>query len=125
MSEKKLGRRLASLQKQADALQVLMEFVKRHPAIAPYCTLKRMSTGTGLYFKEKGFIRPVWTDGPTLRLERYLHDDEWELRHDERIVSEDDLSALSTERLVRLLKEKLGVDLSKPPGWEEGDDDDE
>lgn len=98
-----------------------MSFLKKHPAIVPYCTLKPMSTGTGLYFEEKGFIRPVWNNGPTLRLERYIED--WENDGDRRIVS-DNISAISPDDLAHLLKEELKVDLSKKPGWEEGNDED-
>jgi hypothetical protein len=72
MSDKALKRRLFALQKKVDLIQVLMGFLKKHPIIVSYCTLKRLSTGTGLNFQEKCLIRPVWEGKPALRLDRYI-----------------------------------------------------
>jgi hypothetical protein len=122
VSDKKLNRRLAALQRRVDLIQALMSFLEKHPAIVPYCTLKQIGNGPTLYFEEKGFIRPVWNNGPTLRLEKYFED--WP-GDDNKSILYDDIYALSPVDLALLLKEKLRVDLSKSPGWEEGDDEEE
>ena len=56
MSDKALDRRLFALQKKADLVYALMDFLKKHPAIVSHCALKQLSTGTGLNFQEKCLI---------------------------------------------------------------------
>lgn len=101
MSDKALDRRLFALQKKADLVYALMHFLKQHPAIVSYCTLKQLSTGTGLNFQEKCLIRPVWNGKPTLKLIRYIaeFDDDGSptlLHNDVSRLSFDELAALLT-----------------------------
>src|SRR5277367_5988772 len=106
MYETQLNKRLASIQKRIDLLQNLMAFVKNHPEILAYSKLKQMSTGTGLEFEEKGYIRSLWQNGPRLRLERHIGEGEWDAKSDSRIVSEDDISGVCSDELARILKEE-------------------
>lgn len=46
MSDKALDRRLFTLQKKADLVYALMDFLKKYPAIVSYCTLKQLSKGS-------------------------------------------------------------------------------
>ena len=119
MSEKALNRRLFALQKKADLVHAMMDFSKKHPAIVPYCTLKELSTGTGLNFQEKCLIRPVWAGKPTLRLDRYIaeFDDDGS-----PTLLHEDVSNLSFDELAVLLKDKGKIDLSKHPDWDPEDD---
>ena len=119
MPDKALDRRLVALQKKADLVYALMDFLKKHPAIVSYCTLKQLSTGTGLNFQEKCLIRPVWDGKPTLRLIRYIaeFDDDGS-----PTLLHNDVSGLSFDELAALLKHKAKVDLSKPPDWDPDDD---
>jgi hypothetical protein len=118
MSDKALDRRLFALQKKADLVYALMDFLKKHPAIVSHCALKQLSTGTGLNFQEKCLIRPVWDGRPTLRLIRYIaeFDDDGS-----PTLLHKDVSGLSFEELAALLKNKAKVDLSKPPDWDPED----
>ena len=119
MSDKALNRRLFALQKKIDLIHTLMDFLKKHPTIVPYCTLKQLSTGTGLNFQEKGLIRPVWEGKPILRLDRYIaeFDDDGS-----PTVLHKDVSDLSLDELAALLKDRAKIDLSKPPDWDPEDD---
>jgi hypothetical protein len=47
MSDKALDRRLFALQKKADLVYALMDFLKKYPAIVSYCTLKQLGPGRG------------------------------------------------------------------------------
>jgi hypothetical protein len=47
MSDEALDRRLFALQKKADLVYALMDFLKKYPAIVSYCTLKQLSTCRG------------------------------------------------------------------------------
>jgi hypothetical protein len=122
MSEKLRNKRLAAIQKRIDQHQLLFNFVKDHPELHEYTNLQPMNIGVGLEFEELGYIRALWDKGkgrPVLRLERYIHD--WEADGDKRVAAED-ISGISKEDLAKLLGEEIKVDLSKPPFWEEGDD---
>jgi hypothetical protein len=122
MSEKRLNRRVAALQKKLDALQLFTLFVKNHPALHAYTDVGHYEGTSYLRFEERGYIKAVWhkeQERPVLRLERHITDD---MNPADRIVSED-VSKLSDDELAQILKEGIKVDLSKPPLWEEGDDD--
>jgi len=119
VSDKALNRRLFALQKKVDLIHALMDFLKKHPVIVSYCTLKQLSTGTGLNFQEKCLIRPVWDGKATLRLIRYID----EFDDDERpTLLHKDVSDLSFDELAALLKDRAKIDLSKPPDWDPEDD---
>jgi hypothetical protein len=119
MSDKALGRRLLALQKKADLVFALMDFLKKHPAIVSHCTLKQLGTCTGLNFREKCLIRPVWEGKPTLRLIRYIADFDDD---GSAALLHEDVSGLSLDELAALLKNRANVDLSKPPNWDPEDD---
>ena len=119
MSDKALNRRLRALQKRADLVYAMMEFLKKHPAIVPYCTLKQLSTGTGLNFQEKCLIRPVWEGKPTLKLIRWIaeFDDDGS-----PTLLHEDVSDLSFDELTAVLRDKGKIDLNKPPDWDPEDE---
>jgi hypothetical protein len=120
MPEKALKRRLFALQKRADLIHALIDFVRKHPAIVPYCALKNLSMGVGLQFQEKCMIRPVWVGKPTLRLDRYLS--EFDDDDGSPMLLHADVSNLSFDELAALLKDKAKTDLSKPSDWDEDDE---
>jgi hypothetical protein len=84
--------------------------------------VKNLWNSAGLEIEEKGVIRPVKPRGKKeifLRLERWFeHSDSYTV--EERTVCED-VSNLSPNELANVLK-TLEIDLSKPPYWEEGDE---
>jgi hypothetical protein len=122
MSDKALKRRLVALQKKVDLLQALMAFLQKHPGVVSYCTLKQLSTGTGLNFQEKCIIRPVWDGKATLKLIRYIS--EFDDDGSETLWHED-VSGLSFDELAALLKDKGQIDLRKPPDWDPEDDEEQ
>lgn len=101
MSNKALARRLFALQKRADLIHALMDFLKKHPRIVPYRTLKQLRTGVALNFGEKCLVRPVWDGRPTLKLVRFMaeFDDDGS-----PILLHDDVSDLSLDELAALLR---------------------
>lgn len=119
MSDKALNRRLFALQKKVDLIHALMEFLRRHPVIVSYCTLKQLRTGAGLNFQEKCLIRPVWDGKPTLRLIRYIaeFDDDGS-----PTLLHNDVTNLTLDELASLLKDRAQIDLTKPPDWDPDDD---
>ncbi len=121
MSEKRFSRRVAALQKKLDALQLFVSFVKKHPILYPYTDVGHYEGTSYLKFEERGYIKALWhkeQERPVLRLERHITED---MKPGDRVVSED-VSNLSDDELAHILKEGIKVDLSKPPLWEEGDD---
>jgi hypothetical protein len=111
--DKKLARRLQSIQNKIDALEKLKGLLERNPDLVPRTNLKSMESGTFLEFEDRGFIRPRIVDKkPVLVLERYIHEDEdW----DQKIVSMDDVSTYDRETLVKTILEGIKVDLNKEP----------
>ena len=83
-----------------------MIFLQKHPGIVSYCTLKQLSTGTGLNFQEKCLIHPVCDGMPTLTLIRHISefddDGNGTLWHE-------DVSGLSFDELVAQLKDKAQI----------------
>ena|ERR1700722_5475861 len=125
MTERLHTKRLAAIQKRIDQQQLLFNFVKEHPELYDYTNLQPMTIGVGLEFEERGYIRALWDktkNRAVLRLERHIHD--WEADGDKRVAAED-ISSISKTDLAKLLKEEIKVDLSKPPFWEESDDEEE
>ncbi len=121
MSEKRFNRRVTTLQKKLDALQLFVSFVKNHPTLYDYTDVGQYEGMSYLRFEERGYIKPLWhkeQERPVLRLERHITED---MNPVDRVVSED-ISKLSDDELAHILKEGIKVDLSKPPFWEEGDD---
>lgn len=121
MSEKRFNRRVATLQKKLDALQLFVSFVKKHPILYGYTDVGQYEGMSYLRFEERGYIKALWhkeQERPVLRLERHVTED---MNPADRVVSED-ISKLADDELAHILKEGIKVDLSKPPFWEEGDD---
>jgi hypothetical protein len=121
MSEKRFKRRVATLQKKLDVLQLFVSFVKSHPLLYDYTDVGDYEGTSYLKFEERGYIKARWhreQERPVLRLERHITE---EMNSGDRVVSED-ISNLSDDELALILKEGIKVDLSKPPFWEEGDD---
>jgi hypothetical protein len=128
MSEKRLANRLKAVQRRIDLLEHFKMFLARNPQIYSYARLKNLSSGVGLEFEEKGFIRPLWQEGrPTLVLERWLSDEQYgememEGEQIERFVSKEDVAAYSAEELAKALLEGINVDLSKPADYDPEDE---
>lgn len=121
MSQKRFDRRVAALQKRLEAFQLFITFVKRHPVLYEYTAVGHYEGTPYLKFEERGYIKAVWhkeQDRPVLRLERHITQ---ETNTADKVVSED-VSTLSSDELAEILKKGIRVDLSKPPFWEEGDD---
>ena len=80
-----------------------------------------MSTGTGLCFEEKGYIRPIATGPVCLQLERHIEN--WDEEDPGTRIVCTDVRYYSPEQLKDALK-KIGVDLDEPED-DEGEGDDE
>jgi hypothetical protein len=113
-------RKLAALKRHMERIEAVADFLTRNPAVAERSTLRRMSTGTGLCFEDKGYIRPVGADPVLLQLEKHIED--WGSDDSsERIVCRD-IRFLSSEQLGDVLRE-IRIDLSKPYDDEEEEED--
>lgn len=118
-----LRKKLSALKRHIERIEAVADFLTRNPTIAARTTLKRMSTGTGLYFEEKGYIRPVATAPARLQLEKHIED--WDEEDSSSRIICSDIQFFSPEQLNDVLKQ-IGVDLDKPHDDEgEGDDDSE
>src|SRR5260221_14234696 len=90
MENKKLARRLRSIQQKIDSLEKMKGLLERNPDLVPRTRLKDMSSGLGLEFEERGFIRPKLVDGkPALVMERWIPDEGWNDRSEERRVGKE------------------------------------
>jgi len=116
-----LQKKLAALKRHIERIEAVADFLARNPKIAERTTLRRMSTGTGLYFEEKGYIRPVATAPACLQLEKHIED--WDDEDSGSRIICGDVRHFSPEQLNDALK-RIGVDLDKPDD-DEGQDDDE
>ncbi len=98
-----------------------MEGSTTHPILYDYTDVGQYEGMSYLKFEERGYIKALWhqeQERPVLRLERHITED---MNPADRVVSED-ISKLSDEELAHILRERIKVDLTKPPFWEEGDD---
>lgn len=116
-----LRKKLAALKRHIEHIEAVADFLARNPKIAERTTLKRMGTGTGLYFEEKGYIRPVATAPACLQLEKYVED--WDEEDSSSRIICSDVRYFSPEQLNDVLKQ-IGVDLDAP-GDGEGEGADE
>jgi hypothetical protein len=127
MENKKLARRLRSIQQKIDSLEKMKGLLERNPDLVPRTRLKDISSGLGLEFEERGFIRPKLVDGkPVLVMERWIPDEGWndeQWKH--RFVSMEDVSTYDRETLVKTLCEGIKVDLNKEPYHYLDEDDEE
>lgn len=116
MENKKLARRIQSIQNKIDVLEKMKGLLERNPDLVARTTLKDTSTGLGLEFEERGFIRPKVVGGkPVLLLERWIQEDWDEEQWKQRFVSMEDVSTYDREKLVKTLLEGIKVDLNKEP----------
>ncbi|MGB7283661.1 MAG: hypothetical protein WBE13_15455 [Candidatus Acidiferrum sp.] len=100
---------------------MFVAFVKNHPILYDYTDVGQYEGTSYLRFEERGYIKALWhreQERPVLRLERHITED---MNPADKVVS-DDVSKLSDDELAHILKDGIKVDLSKPPFWEEGDD---
>ena len=127
MEDKKLARRIRSIQRKIDSLEKLKSLLERNPDLVPRTHLKDMGTGVGLEFEERGFIRPMLVDGkPILVLERWIPDEGWsEEQWKHRFVSMEDVSLYVRETLVKTILDGIKVDLNKAPYHYLDEDDEE
>ena len=131
MENKKLERRIQSIQKKIDCLEKLKGLLERNPDLVPRTRLKDMSSGLGLEFEERGFIRPKLVEGkPVLVLERWIPDEGWsDEQWKDRFVSMEDVSTYDRETLVKAILDGIKVDLNKKPYYyldeDLGEDDEE
>jgi hypothetical protein len=127
MEDKKLARRIRSIQRKIDSLEKLKSLLERNPDLVPRTHLKDMGTGAGLEFEERGFIRPMLVDGkPILVLERWIPDEGWsEEQWKHRFVSMEDVSLYVRETLVKTILDGIKVDLNKAPYHYLDEDDEE
>lgn len=118
-----LQKKLAALKRHTERIEAVAEFLIRNPELAARATLKRMSTGTGLCFEEKGYIRPVATAPVRLQLERHIED--WDNEDTSSRIIFNDVRSSSPEELKDALKQ-IGVDLDRLDDYEfeNGDEDD-
>ena len=71
MSEKRFNRRVATLQKKLDALQLFVSFVKKHPILYGYTDVGQYEGMSYLRFEERGYIKALWhkeQERPVLKL---------------------------------------------------------
>lgn len=106
-----LQKKLSALKRHVERIEAIADFLTRNPKVAERTTLKRMSTGTGLYFEERGYIRPVEATPVFLRLERHVED--WSMEDSSARIVCKDVRFLSPAQLKDALK-KIGIDLDKP-----------
>jgi hypothetical protein len=114
-----LQKKLTALKRHVERIEAIADFLTRNPKVAERTTLKRMSTGTGLYFEEKGYIRPVATGPVYLQLEKHMED--WSIEDSTSRIICKDVRLFSSEQLNDVLK-KIGVDLNKPDDDKDEDD---
>ena len=117
-----MQKKLAALRRHIERIEAVADFLAKNPTVADRTTLRRMSTGTGLYFEEKGYIRPVATEPVRLQLERHIED--WAEEDTRARIVCTDIRHFGPEQLNEVLK-KIGVDLEKPEGEEDEDDEDD
>src|SRR5260370_27879102 len=107
MENKKLARRLRSIQQKIDSLEKMKGLLERNPDLVPRTRLKDMGSGFGLDFEERRFIRPKLVDGkPVLVLERWIPDEgcnDEQCNH--RFVSIVVVSTYDLEKLVKTLRQ--------------------
>jgi len=121
--EAALARKLRSFQNRITLIEALMEFLKKHPAVASRTILWHLSNKPALCFPNKAFIRTVNTKEKgkvALRLERYVEDWMDEAGEVEKRVVCEDVSGLSRKKLEKVLK-KVKIDLSKTEAEDEED----
>jgi hypothetical protein len=127
MENKKLARRIESIQKKIDALEKMKGLLERNPDLVPRTRFKYLSTGLGLEFEERGFIRPMLAEGKSvLVLERWIPDEGWsEEQWKHRFVSMEDVSTYDRETLVKRILDGIKVDLNNEPYHYLDEDDEE
>lgn len=113
-----LKKKLIALKRHVERIEAIADFLTRNPKVAERTTLKRMSTGTGLYFEEKGYIRPVATGPVCLQLEKHIED--WSTEESTPRIICEDVRFFSPEQLSEVLK-KIGVDMNKRDSDEDED----
>lgn len=106
-----LQKKLLALKRHIGRIEAIADFLTRNPKVAERTTLKRMSTGTGLYFEEKGYIRPVAAAPVCLQLEKHVED--WSIEDSNARIVCKDIRFFSLAQLNDALK-KIGIDLDKP-----------
>jgi|ERR1700734_1265924 len=100
-----LKRKLDSIQKRIDKMQLMSDFLKRNPHIAARSTVKYLSGAyVGLVVDDKALIRPQGLNSDALRLERWMEDTWAEVELGDRILSRD-ISGLSSDELDAILME--------------------
>ena len=98
-----LSRKLDSIQKHIEKMQLVSDFLKRNPQIAARSTLKYLSGAyAGLVVDDKALIRPQGINSSALRMDRWLEDSFSEIEPGDRIVSTD-VSSLSPDELEAVL----------------------
>ena len=104
-----LQKKLAALKRHTERIEAVAEFLIRNPELAARATLKRMSTGTGLYFEDKGYIRPVATAPVRLQLERHIEDwDNEDIELKDRLQRRTVLIPRGAERCHEADRRRLG-----------------
>jgi hypothetical protein len=99
-----------ALKCQIERIDAILGFLTRNPVLAEHTNLKRMSTGTGLYFEDKGYIRPVATSPVRLQLEKHI--EVWNGEDSDAKIICNDVRFYSPVQLKDILKE-IGVDLEE------------
>lgn len=116
-----LQRKLKALKRHIERIEAVADFLARNSKVAERTRLQRMGTGTGLYFEEKGYIRPVAMDPVRLQLEKHI--EEWAEEDTSARIVCTDIRHFGSEQLNEVLK-KIGVDLEKPESEDDEDDED-
>ncbi|WP_158786239.1 hypothetical protein [Granulicella sp. L46] len=73
--EKNLENKLNKLAVRVARIEAVADFLTRHRGMASRCTLKQLSTGVGLYFDDKAYLRPVGEIPVALQLENHVDND--------------------------------------------------
>src|SRR5258707_930957 len=119
-SEAALKRKLHSFQNRIDLIQALMAFLRKHPDVARRTIIWHLSRKIALQFREKAFIRTVWTKDKriALRLERYVEDLADDAGLVQKRVVHADISGLSRRALEKVLQ-KVQVNLALSEDYDE------
>ncbi|NYF90131.1 hypothetical protein RBB79_11175 [Tunturiibacter empetritectus] len=73
--EKNLENKLNKLAVRVARIEAVADFLTKHKGMASRCTLKQLSTGVGLYFEDKAYLRPVGDIPVALQLENHVDND--------------------------------------------------
>jgi hypothetical protein len=118
IQEKAFARRLDALKRRISMIEAVMDFLKKHPDIAPRCKIRSLWYGPGLEFEEKAFVKVSKPKGARvrLRLERFIKEDS--ATSEETSVIYKDIYQFSREQLARVFRQ-VKIDLRKPPDYDE------